>query len=297
MGGPAADRLLRCEVRPTREWGNAGPRHHVPVTSPLHHSKSDRHQAFNELAGAYSTAQPDYPEALWAALRDALADKPVPQVAADVGSGTGISTRQLAAALPHWHIIGVEPGDAMRAQAAEDSRGTAIEFVHGSAEEMPLEAASVGLVVAAQVLHWLDHSRFYAEARRVLAPGGTIGIVQINRSWPDSPLLEDYENFLEEHSPGYSRDYCQFDVVAELAAAGFDHVRHMPSEWILSMTHELFVNMARSSTKLQAAVDALGDAHVEGVLRALLEQHHPSGKFEVPYISDLCTGQHRGNPL
>ena len=43
----------------------------------------------------------------------------------------------------------------------------------------------------------------------MLAPGGTIGIVQINRSWPDSPLLEDYENFREEHSPGYSRNYCQ----------------------------------------------------------------------------------------
>ena len=256
---------------------------------------TDRHQAFNGLAKAYSTAQPDYPEALWAALRDALADRPVPQVAADVGSGTGISTRQLAPALPQWHIIGVEPGDAMRAQAAEDSRGTGIEFRVGNAEEMPLEAASVDLVVAAQALHWFDHSRFYAEARRVLAPGGLIGIVQINRSWPDSPLLGDYENFLEEHSPGYSRDYCQFDVVAELAAAGFDHVRHMPSEWILPMTHDGFVNMARSSTKLHATVDALGEVHVEGVLKAFLEEHHPSGEFELPYISDLFIGQHRGN--
>ena len=262
----------------------------MPVTSPLHDSITEGHQAFNELAQAYSTAQPDYPEALWAALRDAVADCPVPQVAADVGSGTGISTRQLATALPEWHVIGVEPGEAMRAQAAEDSRGTDIEFVCGSAEEMPLEAASVGLVVAAQVLHWLDHSRFYAEARRVLAPGGTIGIAQINRSWPDSPLLADYENFLEEHSPGYSREYCQFDVVAELAAAGFAHVRHMHSAWILPTTHEGFVDMARSSTKLQAAVAVLGESHVDGVLRTLLEQHHPSGKFEVPYISDLFTG-------
>lgn len=252
---------------------------------------TDRHQAFNGLAKAYSTTQPEYPEALWVALSDAVADNPVPQVAADVGSGTGISTRQLAAVLPHWRIIGVEPGDDMRAQAAEDSRGAAIEFRVGSAEEIPLKAASVGLVIAAQTLHWFDRSRFYAEARRVLAPGGLIGIIQINRAWSDSPLLEDYETFLEAHSPGYSRDYCQFDVVGELAADGFARVRHMPSEWILPMTHELFVNMARSSTKLHATVDALGEAHVEGVLKALLEQHHPSGELEVPYICELSTGQ------
>lgn len=247
-------------------------------------------QAFDGLAGAYSKAQPEYPEALWAALRDAVADHPVPQVAADVGSGTGISTRQLGAALPHWHIIGVEPGEDMRAQAAEDSRDTGIKFLVGSAEEVPLEAGSAGLVVAAQALHWFDHARFYAEARRVLAPGGLIAVIQINRAWPDSPLLEDYETFLEQHSPGYSRDYCQFDVVAELNAAGFAQATHTPSEWILPMTHESFAKMARSSTKLQAAVDVLGEAHVERFLKALSEQHHPSGEFNAPYISDLFIG-------
>ena len=258
---------------------------------------TDRHQAFNELAGAYSRARPQYPDPLWMALRSMLEDRLLPAVAADIGSGTGIATRQLAAALPHWQIIGIEPGEGMRAQAAKDSRSTAIEFRFGSAEDVPVEEASAGLVVAAQALHWFDHTRFYAEAQRVLAPGGLIGIIQNNRVWQHSPIFDDYETFLEEHSPGYSRDYRRFDVIAELSDAGFSQVTRTAYEWSWPMTHELFIQVVRSTTKLQAAVDALGEAHVEGVLRASLEQHHPSGKFEVPYISDLFTGQHRGNPL
>ena len=121
---------------------------------------TDRHQAFNELSSVDSRVPPDYPVALWVALRDAVTDCPVPQVAADVGSGTGISTRQLATALHDWRVIGVEAGEAMRAQAAEDSCGRDIEFVRGGAEEMPLVAASVGLVVAVQILQWLDRSLF-----------------------------------------------------------------------------------------------------------------------------------------
>ena len=262
----------------------------MPVTSPLHDSITEGHQAFNELACAYSRARPQYPEPLWRALSAMLEDRPVPAVAADIGSGTGIATRQLAAALPHWHIVGIEPGEGMRAQAVNDSRGTAIEFRFGSAEDVPLEEASAGLVVAAQALHWFDHARFYAEAHRVLAPGGLIGIIQNNRVWQRAPIFDDYEAFLEEHSPGYSRDYRRFDVLAELSAAGYTPVTHTACEWSWPMTHELFIQVVSSTTKMQAAVAVLGESHVDGVLRTLLEQHHPSGKFEVPYISDLFTG-------
>ena len=254
---------------------------------------TERHQAFNELAGAYSRARPQYPEPLWRALSAMLEDCPVPAVAADIGSGTGISTRQLAAALPHWHIIGIEPGEGMRAQAVNDSRGTAIEFRDGAAEAMPLETASTGLVIAAQALHWFDHTRFYAEAQRVLAPGGFVGILQSNRVWQHSPIFDDYEAFLEEHSPGYSRDYRRFDVVTELADAGFTQVTRTAYEWSWPMTHELFIQVVRSTTKMQAAVDNLGEAEATQRLRALLGHHHPTGKFEVPYASELFSGHSR----
>ena len=252
---------------------------------------TDRHQAFNELAGAYSRARPGYPDSLWTALRARLDGRSVPQLAVDVGSGTGIATRQLALILPEWRIVGVEPGEAMRAQAVSDSRGAAVEFRVGAAEDLPLEESSAGLVTAAQALHWFDRRRFYAEARRVLAPGGMIGIIQNDRALEQLPLFEDYESFLEEHSPGYTRDYRSFDVVSELSEAGFGEVSSTTAEWTRPLTHEEFIELARSSSKMHAAVELLGEEETTRRLRVLLEHHHPSGQLEIPYVSELFIGQ------
>ncbi|WP_423922964.1 class I SAM-dependent methyltransferase [Candidatus Poriferisodalis sp.] len=206
------------------------------MPSPRTDSVADGRQAFNEIATAYSRARTEYPESLWAALGGALADRPVPQVAADIGSGTGISTRQLKSALPHWRIIGIEPGTGMRAQAIADSRGTEIEFREGGVEDLPLESGSAGLVITAQALHWFDRQRFYAEAGRVLASTGLIGIIQNNRVQNRSSFLDDYEDFLEANSPGYSRDYRSFDVAGELNEAGYVGVTLTTTEWTRPMS-------------------------------------------------------------
>ena len=253
---------------------------------------TDRLQAFNVLAGAYSRARSEYPEPLWAALRAALDDCPVPPIAVDVGSGTGIASRQIALALPDWRIIGIEPGEGMRAQAVDDSRGSDIEFHAGTAEALSLKADSAGLVIAAQALHWFDRPQFYAGARRVLAPDGVLAIIQNNRMWHGSPFWDDYEAFLEEHSPGYSRDYRKFDVAGELREAGFADVAVHTAEWTRPISHELLIEMSRSTTKMQAAVEAISEAQAVGHLEALLERHCPSGHLEIPYTSELFTGRH-----
>lgn len=251
---------------------------------------NDNKQAFNELADTYSKARPQYPERLWAALPERLGRHSLPRLAVDVGSGTGIATRQLALVLPEWRVVGLEPGNAMRAQAVSDSQGTAIEFSVGTAEDMPLETASTGLVIAAQALHWFDHTQFYAEAQRVLAPGGLIGILHNNRALEQLPLFEDYESFLEEHSPGYMRDYRDFDIAGELSSAGFSQVSRFSTDWTRPVTHELFIELALSSSKMHAAVKQLGEEDTTRRLRTMLKRHHPSGQLKIPYISELFTG-------
>ena len=253
---------------------------------------TDKTQAFAELAEAYSRARPQYPEALWSALRDRLELHPRPCLAVDVGSGTGIATRQLARALPGWRVVGVEPGEAMRAAATSDSRGTAIDFCFGTAEDLPFDTASAGLVMAAQALHWFDHARFYTEAQRVLALGGLIGIMQNDRAPELSPFLEDYEAFLEEHSPGYTRDYRDFDITGELSAAGFNDVTRSSTAWTRSLTHELFIELALSSSKMHAAAQQLGKAETTQRLQAMLSRHHASDELTIPYVSELFMGRH-----
>ncbi|WP_423922962.1 hypothetical protein [Candidatus Poriferisodalis sp.] len=42
---------------------------------------------------------------------------------------------------------------------------------------------------------------------------------------------------------------------------------------------------------MKAAVKAIGETEAVGHIETLLERHHPSGHLEVPYVSELFTGQ------
>jgi SAM-dependent methyltransferase len=49
--------------------------------------------------------------------------------------------------------------------------------LEGSAEAIPLPDADVDVVTAAQAAHWFDPARAAGELRRVLRPGGAVGLV------------------------------------------------------------------------------------------------------------------------
>jgi hypothetical protein len=59
--------------------------------------------------------------------------------------------------------------------------------VEGSAEAMPLEAASVSLVTAAQAFHWFEVDRARAEFLRVLTSQGQVALIWNDRIL-DDPL-------------------------------------------------------------------------------------------------------------
>jgi SAM-dependent methyltransferase len=51
-----------------------------------------------------------------------------------------------------------------------------VTYAPGREDESGLRDAEADLVTVAQAVHWLDLPRFYAEARRVLRPGGTLAL-------------------------------------------------------------------------------------------------------------------------
>ena len=258
---------------------------------------TDRTQAFDKITGYYKSFRPTYPDELVAEIPRHLgpAAEQCPRVAVDVGSGTGISTRQLSAVLGQaWTCIGVEPGRAMRQAAIEDGVDACVQFVDGSAESIPRDDGSVGIVLAAQAAQWFDRSRFYPEAARVLCPGGVIAILQNNRDWESSAFLDDYEALLEENSPGYSRHYRDFDYGHELGEAGFVDVRHVATVWTRPMSTEAFEGMAMSSTKMRAAVEATGEDVMRSRLHGLFARHGCAEEVAVPYKAEVFLGRAAG---
>ena len=91
------------------------------------------------------------------------------ELAWDCATGSGQAAVGLAA-----HFARVVATDASRQQIERATPQERVTYRLAPAESSGLESGSVDLVTVAQALHWFDLPRFYAEVRRVAAPGAVL---------------------------------------------------------------------------------------------------------------------------
>jgi SAM-dependent methyltransferase len=131
-------------------------------------SWDSRRTSFGSVAAEYAALRPGYPDA---AVRFLLGD--VPRRVLDVGAGTGLLTERLVAA--GHEVVAVDPSAEMLAQLTARLPGVPTHV--GPAERLPLATASVEAVVAGQAAHWFEPAGAAAGMRRVLRPGGVVGLL------------------------------------------------------------------------------------------------------------------------
>ncbi|PJL12645.1 SAM-dependent methyltransferase [Stenotrophomonas maltophilia] len=166
-------------------------------------TSADSTERFSSRVADYVRYRPDYPPALMDWLHGPMAVATSARVA-DIGAGTGISSRQfLAAGHP---LVAVEPNAAMRAAAEHWLAPQYPQFsaVDGRAEATGLADASVDLVGAAQAFHWFDTVAVRAEWQRILRPGGLALIYWNSRLLDASPFLVGYEQLLLDYGTDYT---------------------------------------------------------------------------------------------
>lgn len=247
---------------------------------------------FDGLAERYRRYRPGYREAAMAVIGAAcraagFADRS----ALDVGAGTGIATRALAAALdPGWRLLAVEPGLDMRQTAARELRAEPnISVLDGAAEALPAADGSIAVVQTAQALHWFDRPAFYAEAGRVLVPDGFLFVLYNDRD-PESAPVRDLDALMEREMPGYSRRYRSFDYPAELTRLAWaaETANHRFA-WVRRLTPEDFAELMLSRSLAKPWTAAVGEAEARRQLIDLARRHAGAdGIVRQPYVTRLA---------
>jgi SAM-dependent methyltransferase len=94
----------------------------------------------------------------------------------DVGCGTGALTAAILERRDPAAVFGVDPSDSFLRAAQARISDPRVRFVAGSAEALPLAAASVDAAVSGLVLNFVaDPVAALVEQARAITPGGVVG--------------------------------------------------------------------------------------------------------------------------
>ena len=223
-------------------------------------------QGFSTQAVTYAQGRPDYPRQLTGWLADTLHINAHSTVI-DLGAGTGKFTRLLSTLAPT--LIAVEPVEAMGAQLAKLLPD--VRLLPGTAEAIPLEAASADAVVCAQAFHWFSTEAALADIHRVLKPGGRLGLVWNVRDesvdWVAAitAIITPYEGDTPRFHTGHWREAFtgEYFSAPEMTCFPYSHVGS-PQEVIM----DRFL-----SVSFIAALGPAEKATVTAQLQALIDTH------------------------
>jgi SAM-dependent methyltransferase len=145
-------------------------------------------EMFTGKASIYKKYRPDYPGEYIDYLAEYNSLGPQ-SVIADIGSGTGVLSRQLLDR--GFQVFCVEPNDDMRSSAETELESyPGFTSINGTAENTGLAGKSADLITAAQAFHWFDKDMFKAECKRVLKEGANAALVWNSRD-ASSPFVKD----------------------------------------------------------------------------------------------------------
>ncbi len=158
-------------------------------------------ERFTTRVENYVRYRPSYPAEILPLLQQQTGLAPDWTIA-DIGSGPGNLTRLFLD--NGYTVVGVEPNDAMR-EAGEVvlSAYPAFTSIRGVAESTTLPDTSVDLITAGQAFHWFDPEPTRSEFKRILKEPGWVALIWNKRPEGSAPVLDAWNDMLNEHSPEY----------------------------------------------------------------------------------------------
>ncbi|APV48996.1 hypothetical protein BWI17_04450 [Betaproteobacteria bacterium GR16-43] len=156
---------------------------------------------FSKHSSVYAQSRPSYPDAIF---RELARLAPGHASVWDCATGSGQAAIGLAR-----YFDRVEATDASAQQIGDAIAASGVTYSVQPAEATNFPAASFDAICVAQALHWFDVAKFYAEAKRVLRPGGLLLVVGYYRTDLDPAMELEFERTvldpLRPHWPKQNR--------------------------------------------------------------------------------------------
>ena len=144
----------------------------------------------------------------------------------DLGSGAGFDAFLAARRVgPNGKVIGVDMTPDMLSRARDNAINgniTNVEFRQGEIEDLPVESGTVDTIISNCVINLSpDKPKVFAEAFRVLKPGGRIAV-------SDIVLLEPLPDYIRDSVAAYTACVAGANLKEEylgaIKAAGFENI-------------------------------------------------------------------------
>lgn len=249
---------------------------------------SDTVERFSNRVENYVKYRPDYPREIIPFLA-ANCGLTLASVVADVGCGTGISSRMF---LENGNrVIGVEPNAVMRDAAVEQLADFArFSIVDGTSTETTLPDASVDLVTAAQAFHWFEPDGTRREFARILKPGGCVVLIWNIRQLDTTPFLTEYEAFLQRFGNDYN--FVRHENITDREISAFFGREYGMSTFpnVQVFDFEGLKGRMLSSSYMPDENSPIYGTMIEE-LQALFAKHAESGRIKVFYDTNVYFSQ------
>jgi ubiquinone/menaquinone biosynthesis C-methylase UbiE len=158
-------------------------------------------------------------------LKKSISEQPKDVI--DLGCSVGMSTFALKEVYPHAEITGLDLSPYFLAVANYRTQQRClaqINWVHAQAESTGIADASFDLASIFLMCHELPQSatrQIFAEARRILRPGGHLAIMDMNPKSEIYKKMPTYILTLLKSTEPYLDDYFSLDIEQALIEAGF----------------------------------------------------------------------------